>query len=75
MNSHKSQVYATLPLTYPDNGKSYAINFLLNTLGDVIWHYSFRSVLTPTQSDLSAQGCKISGSGDSMFTLILDVQS
>lgn len=66
LDTHKS-------LTYTDYGKKMAITMLLNNLGDVYWHYSFRSIKSPTPSDLSAQACRFSGAGDALFVLIYDL--
>jgi hypothetical protein len=54
---------------YPDNSKKNAINFLLNNLGDVQWHFSFMSL---RNSDLSGQACIFSGTGTSILTMIYD---
>lgn len=58
-----------VPKAYPNANKKLAINFLINNIGDVQWHFAFRSAKA-SPSDLTAQGCRFSKTGDSMFTLI-----
>jgi hypothetical protein len=48
---------------YPLDSYKHAIIFLLNTLGDVIWHYSFRSV-KPAGADLVAENCRFAATND-----------
>jgi hypothetical protein len=62
LSTHVMQLYSS-------NGKKNAINFLLNNLGDVQWHFSFMSL---RNSDLSGQACIFSGTGSSILTMIYD---
>jgi hypothetical protein len=54
---------------YPSNGKKRAINFLLNNLGDVIWHYSYRSIRT-VGGDLGFQAIRFGATGDAVLSLL-----
>jgi hypothetical protein len=73
MPVHETKLYknsATPPAPPPPPNKK-AIIFLLNTVGDIMWHYTFKQIKTLT-SDVSAQHCRFSATANSIYTLLHD---
>lgn len=60
MASHQMSLYGA-------NGKKHAINFLLDNLGDVQWHYSFHSILG---NDLAFQSILFSLDETCLYSLL-----
>ncbi len=65
MDVHETKLYGKA------NNKK-AIIMLLNTVGDIMWHYTFKQIKTPATTDMSAQHCRFSASGTAIFTLLHD---
>ncbi len=53
MPVHETKLYNPNADGTPTTKKK-AIIFLLNTLGDIIWHYTYKQIKTPSSTDVSA---------------------
>jgi len=70
MPVHETKLYVIPEGSIGTNKK--AIIFLLNTVGDIMWHYTFKQVKTPMTTDVSAQHCRFSHTANSIYTLLHD---
>ena len=70
MPVHETKLYVTPEGSIGTNKK--AIIFLLNTVGDIMWHYTFKQIKTPMTTDVSAQHCRFSLTANSIYTLLHD---
>ena len=70
MPVHETKLYVSPAGSIGMNKK--AIIFLLNTVGDIMWHYTFKQVKTPMTTDVTAQHCRFSLTANSIYTLLHD---